>query len=91
MSADRERLIATLNELREQLGGVDELDPDVRQRLEQTLHDVEGLLEKNPPRKVAQPSIAERLSDAARHFEESHPTLSGTLGSVIDTLGRMGI
>jgi hypothetical protein len=31
------------------------------------------------------------LAEAARHFEESHPTLSGTLGSVIDTLGQMGI
>ena len=91
MSADRQKLIATLNDLREQLSRVDELDADVRERLEETLHDVEDLLEKEPPRKVAHLSIGERLSDAARHFEETHPTLSGTLGSVIDTLGRMGI
>jgi hypothetical protein len=33
----------------------------------------------------------ERLSEAARHFEDSHPNLSGTIGGVIDAIGRMGI
>ena len=36
-------------------------------------------------------SLVGRLGEAARHFEESHPTLSGILGSMIDALGRMGI
>lgn len=36
-------------------------------------------------------SLIEQLGQSARHFEESHPTLSGIIGSLIDALGRMGI
>ena len=30
-------------------------------------------------------------SEAARHFEQSHPTLSGTIGRLADILAQMGI
>ena len=36
-------------------------------------------------------SVVERLSEAAQHYEDQHPTLSGILGSMIDTLSNMGI
>ena len=36
-------------------------------------------------------SIVQRLAAAERHFEQTHPTLAGVLGSVIDALARMGI
>jgi hypothetical protein len=38
-----------------------------------------------------QESVIERLTEAAKHFDDEHPTLAGMIGSVIDTLGRMGI
>jgi len=36
-------------------------------------------------------SIVKRLGEAAQHFEDSHPTLFGSVGSVVDALSRMGI
>ncbi|HVC94661.1 MAG TPA: DUF4404 family protein [Pirellulales bacterium] len=36
-------------------------------------------------------SIVKRLGDAAQQFEDSHPTLFGSVGSVVDALSRMGI
>jgi hypothetical protein len=36
-------------------------------------------------------SLAERLNDATRGLESTHPQLSTTLGSVISALAQMGI
>lgn len=36
-------------------------------------------------------SLISRLRQKARQVEESHPTLFGALGSLIDALSRMGI
>jgi hypothetical protein len=36
-------------------------------------------------------SLAERLNDATRGLESSHPELSTTLGGVINALAQMGI
>jgi Domain of unknown function (DUF4404) len=36
-------------------------------------------------------SIIERLSAAERHFEQTHPTLAGIVGSIVNALSRMGI
>jgi Domain of unknown function (DUF4404) len=36
-------------------------------------------------------SLADRLREAGRNFEESHPTLTATLGRVVDALSALGI
>jgi hypothetical protein len=36
-------------------------------------------------------SLAERLNDATRELESTHPELSTTLGGVIHALAQMGI
>jgi hypothetical protein len=36
-------------------------------------------------------TIVDRLSAAQRHFEQTHPTIAGIVGSVINALSRMGI
>jgi hypothetical protein len=90
---DHERLRRTLAELHAELQSVDRVDPEVRTLLESAIDDIHGKLDA-PSAEVAEPqddTIANRLTEAARHFEVTHPTLSGTLGSVIDALGRMGI
>jgi hypothetical protein len=88
MSAEPERLKATLDELRRELADVGQLDPAVRSQLSAALHEIQtALASKGPPGE----SLLQRLRDAARDFEESHPALAGNLGSLIDTLGRTGI
>ncbi len=39
----------------------------------------------------ASESLAERLNDATRGLESTHPELSTTLGGVINALAQMGI
>lgn len=89
MAVDQEKLRATLKELHRQLSDVEATD-DVRGLLETVQQDVEKALEHDPE-SDEEHTIRERLLTAALEFEESHPELSGVLGSTIDALGRMGI
>ena len=97
MSHDTAELKATLEQLSQQLADAEELAPAVRQRLEQALADVRAALDTQSTaadeaaEEEEEESLIEQLSETARHIEESHPTLFGTLGSVIDALSRMGI
>ncbi len=97
MSPDSARLKATLDELHQQLADVDELDPALRGQLTTTLDEIQTALAAtrvpNTADKdnAASQSMVQRLRDAANDFEESHPAIAGTLGSLIDTLGRTGI
>jgi hypothetical protein len=86
---DRQQLLATLDQLRQQLDQTPSLHAATVAKLRATLADLEATLEgKIPP---SEQSLAERLSQAALEFEASHPVLSGNLGSIIAALGRMGI
>lgn len=74
-----------------QLADADAVDPQVATRLRTTIADIEATLEGAPLQHADHPSFTERLSEAARAFEASHPTLVGTIHSAIDGLARMGI
>ncbi|MBW2373943.1 MAG: DUF4404 family protein, partial [Deltaproteobacteria bacterium] len=51
--------------------------------------ELEGTLEGTPSDEES--SLADRLSELAQGFEESHPTLSETVGRVVDALANLGI
>jgi uncharacterized coiled-coil DUF342 family protein len=103
MPHDRARLETALRELQAELETLSGLDPQVRARLEHTIEEIHAELEEADEaeeteeaeqitsRSASESSFAERLSETARHFEESHPNLAGMVGSVIDALARMGI
>jgi hypothetical protein len=98
VATSREKLAATLAELQAELAEAGELDAITRQRLQSTLAEIRTALsqpagadaslsaEENAAR-----SLAERLNDATRGLESSHPELSTTLGGVIHALAQMGI
>jgi hypothetical protein len=94
MSDAAQNLRDTLNQLHRQLEAAPDIDPEMRALLAATVQDIHAKLEGDaitesddePPE-----SIPDRLSEAISHFEGSHPTLAGTLGSIIDALSRMGI
>jgi hypothetical protein len=97
---DVQKLRTTLAELRRQLDATKNAGPDVRALLRSTMADIEQVLASTPPgepvdveeaTKPGEASIVDRLTSAAREFEESHPTLAGTVGSVIDAISGMGI
>jgi hypothetical protein len=99
VATTRERLAATLAELQAELAEVGELDANTRQRLQTTLEEILAALAQPPVDEHAPPladeneakSLAERLNDATRGLESTHPELSTTLGGVINALAQMGI
>lgn len=91
MSADREHLRQTLDELHQQLADVDDLDPEVRDQLSTALADIQRALRTPGGEPKAESSFTGQLGDAARQFEQTHPTLSGNIRSIVDALARMGI
>ena len=78
-----------LEQLHAELAKTDSVDERSREALESLVRDIQALLEQSgaPPH----PSLTERLSQATRDFEKSHPTLSATLGRVADALSNLGI
>ncbi|MGD9720395.1 MAG: DUF4404 family protein [Pirellulales bacterium] len=91
MPDSHEKLRRALAELREQLSELRARDPQVASGLEATLAEAEQALAGEPRPPAEQASITKRLSDAVLEYEATHPSLAGSLGSIIDALGRMGI
>jgi ABC-type transporter Mla subunit MlaD len=89
MSAETEKLKATLTVLHSQLSQIDELDSTTRDDLAEALAEIQTAL-NNKTSPTGKP-LMRRLGEAARHFEDSHPALATSIGSLIDTLGRSGI
>ncbi len=95
MTDERQKLQATIDQLHQELAALDEVDEQAQQLLESAVADIHAKLEQPSTEDDAETdesaSIAGRLGAAARHYEDSHPTLSGIIGSIIDALSRMGI
>ena len=89
MAEPRDQLLSTLDDLHAELDRVEEVDPEVEAHLRATLAEIRETLDKRSAEEET--SFTERLSDAARHFESTHPTIGGLISSTIDTLSRMGI
>ena len=97
MANHLEELRAKLAELQTKLATAATIDPADRALMEEVVADIERVLAEQEagaaPSETTHPpeSLIERLSSGARSFEETHPTLFGAVGSVIDALSRMGI
>lgn len=85
-----DRLRETLGALHRELDHIDPANPEMRRLLEETVAEIRDHLQTHPTQATPQ-TVTERLNEAARHFEESHPTLGGLLNNTVDLLGRMGI
>jgi hypothetical protein len=82
-----------LTELHQQLLAARSLDPKDRDLLRHLAEDIRALTQRGPagtaPERV--PELRQRLADAVTAFEASHPQVSKTLGTVIDTLAFYNI
>lgn len=92
MTDDLTRLRSTIQQLHAELDKVESADPEIRALLTGAVADIQEKIDREEGRAHDDDgSIADRLTAVARHYEESHPTLSGIVGSIIDALSRMGI
>jgi hypothetical protein len=88
---DRQRLIATIQELRAELANADDVDPDTLARLDELTNELERGVkrgEQTAARQVAQDSSG--LKELLLKFEADHPQLSASVGRVADALAAMG-
>ncbi len=96
MPQQHRQLHDTVTELHAQLGSLREVDPEAQQLLEQALDDILDVLAKRPTAEPAaaggdEATLTARLTEASRHFQETHPNLSNTLTGLVEALQRMGI
>jgi hypothetical protein len=95
MNDDRAKLSELLQQLQAQLSASSTLEAATRRRLEHALDEAQHVLAAPPaagPGSSGSPEpLGKRLEDVALEFETSHPALAGTVSSIIDALGRMGI
>lgn len=84
----RTQLDETLQQLRAQLANLDSLSPAQREQLQATVNEIEQSLDQHD---VSSHSLATRLSDATAEFQESHPSLTNSVGRIADMLAQMGI
>ena len=80
-----------LEELHTELQRADTIDDRSRELLRSVLDDIEDLLEHKQKRDTQPDSIIERLREAIRAFENTHPTLTHSIGRLADALASMGI
>ena len=96
-----QNLRSSLTALRDQLQSnalpEAEISPEMRSLLEGVMTDIDQVLRNKPSTATAvvptpdQKSLVQRLTSAEKEFEETHPTLAGIVGSLLDAISRMGI
>lgn len=89
---DTSHLQEMLEKLQSEIKNTQTLDAHQRELLLSLERDIEALLAETGEAKVRpQSSFLERLTEAQHQFEISHPTLTLTIGHVLDVLSQMGI
>lgn len=85
---DDPKLRAVVDEIQSQLAKAEGLPAEQRRSLEHLVRDLERLLD-DPS--AGEGTLRDRVTDSVRRLEASHPTLSTTLGNVVDTLAFFGL
>ncbi|MDF5982147.1 DUF4404 family protein [Pseudomonas aeruginosa] len=82
-------LLRELSALREQLEQQPPLNEEQRAELELLIRDIELKLANEDA--LNEGSLVDGVNLAVERFEVSHPTLAGTLRSIVQSLANMGI
>ncbi|WP_134584489.1 DUF4404 family protein [Pseudomonas aeruginosa] len=85
----KESLLRELSALREQLEQQPPLNEEQRAELELLIRDIELKLANADA--LNEGSLVDGVNLAVERFEVSHPTLAGTLRSIVQSLANMGI
>ncbi|WP_426778762.1 DUF4404 family protein [Pseudomonas aeruginosa] len=85
----KKSLLRELSALREQLEQQPPLNEEQRAELELLIRDIELKLANEDA--LNEGSLVDGVNLAVERFEVSHPTLAGTLRSIVQSLANMGI
>lgn len=91
---NKDKIAQLLNQLQAELGDADGLDPALSEQLRSTTAAIQEVLERDEAVADEQEhpqGMIEQLREAATQFEDSHPTLTNTVGRIADALSQLGI
>jgi hypothetical protein len=88
---DKQRLLATLQQLRAELVNEEDVDPNTLERLDQLTSELERGVNRPDSKAARQPAPdSSGLKELLLKFEADHPQLSTSVGRVADALAAMG-
>ena len=88
----KEHLHELLQELHKELESTDSVDADNRSLLAGLASEIGEVLDSaGGEEPEPEESLGERLLDAGRDFEDSHPRLVSLIGRVADALSQIGV
>jgi DNA repair ATPase RecN len=91
---NKDKIAQLLNQLHEELSDADGVDPALSERLRSATAAIEEALDRDQAiaaEREHPQGMIEQLRDAANQFEDSHPTLTNTVGRIADALSQLGI
>lgn len=87
----KSRLQDLLGEMEQQIEAEESIDESTRARLVSLKRAIESRLGSKSDESETRASLVEPVRDAIEDFEDSHPTLTLTLGRIMDLLNKLGI
>lgn len=95
----KEKIEELLRQLHNELAEADNVDAELSEKLRGTAAEIQTALQRQPslPATIDEApesestGVIDQLRDAAERFEDSHPTLTNTVGRIADALSQLGI
>lgn len=102
----KEKIEELLRQLHDELAEADNVDAELSEKLRGTAAEIQTALQRQPSPSATDdeasgndddasdsesPGVIDQLRDAAERFEDSHPTLTNTVGRIADALSQFGI
>jgi len=95
----KEKIAELLQQLHIELADADDLDAETSAQLRAASTEIRDALEREEPvqwvnsdsREEEPSTVIDQLRGAAERFEDSHPTLTNTVGRIADALAQLGI
>ena len=87
---EKTRLLETLDALRAEVAGADEVDPAMVEKLQRVTAELRQSNKDLEPEPVAEDNGPHGLKDLLLQFEAEHPQFSASVGRVADALAAMG-
>jgi len=95
----KEKIEELLRQLHNELAEADNVDAELSEKLRGTTAEIQTALQRQStlPATIDEApesestGVIDQLRDAAERFEDSHPTLTNTVGRIADALSQLGI
>lgn len=80
-----------VDELEQELHGIESLDDKSRLVLKEAAEEIQAALHKDDVDSIEHETMSAGLNEMVSEFKSSHPTLYAVVNRMIDVLGQMGI